>query len=147
MRFGTRWRFILPTVMVLCFIGTLGYFEVKERTTRADRIRQQKAHDDKEMVFYIPDESDVVRDGLVILQTIGLIPMLLITDDPFSSNQQWWIYAADVLSVWCIWFIIGLFIDIWKSRASAQAVRIDFDSKSGGSDRHPVPNGKTTSDQ
>ena len=90
MRFGTRWRFILPTVMVLCFIGTLGYFEVKERTTRADRIRQQKAHDDKEMVFYIPDESDVVRDGLVILQTIGLIPMLLITDDPFSSNQQWW---------------------------------------------------------
>jgi hypothetical protein len=132
MSFRTRWRFILPTVMVLCFIGTLGYLEIRDRTIRTERLKQSGARDDRAIVFFLP-ESDFVSDGLVDAQFIGLIPMFAITGDPFSLSERWWIYAADVMSVWCTWFMIGFLIDVWKRRTSAQAMHIGFGSGSGDS--------------
>jgi hypothetical protein len=107
-------------VMLIYLAAAIG-FEMADKADRAERDAQRGG-------FIFEPRAEAIGAGFAI-PAIGLIPVMAILDDPFPPIDRWWVYVADVASIWCVWSFIGLLVDMWKARASAGIVRIDFRSK------------------
>lgn len=114
----TRWRFLLPVVMVLFFAATLGYREVRDWTRRAENATTSGW--DPVSVW----DGDLIEEGLFAFQAVGLIPAALLMGYFALPLDGWWTYLAEFVSISCVWFVIGLVIDLIKKRSKLQPLRL-----------------------
>jgi len=118
MGMSTRWRFVLPVMMIFLFLATLGYREVRDWLARAE--------DAKRGWFSVAiwDGGDTIEEGLILVQAIGLIPAVLLIETFAPTLDGWRRYSAIIASIILVWFVIGLAIDRRFERSRPQPLRL-----------------------